>query len=626
MSTPSLMDALAPWPPATAKALERLAAAAVGGDNAQDREERGRLFLAVAEDRELTATLAAAGEDAWRGPLARFRLWHGFARLVDGWAARIRAAARAERLDDEEREVVRAGPDTHRVVAELEAAVATHPDVYRAAGGLVVVAPDPETGRPVATHASPERLCVLASERAVLVDEKNEPIELRTDTARKLHAAAAWQDARPLRGIVSGPVLRPDGSVVQTNGYDEDSGYLVALDSDYPTVPEHPSKADAQAAIRTLLEVVHDFPANEVGKAAWLALVLTMVGRAAFEGPPPLFLVEGNSPGVGKGKLVNVAGIVANGRPAAAAPPPKGASADDEMRKRITSWVLSGAPLALIDNVSGPLGWPSLDSVLTTSRHGDRVLGGSRFVDVEVRTVFAATANNAEYAADVVRRVLPIRLVTKRANPEDRDDVTHRELEAWTCANRPRLLVAALTVLRAYLAAGGPPQRLAPWGSFEGWSALVRGALVWSGQPDPILTREGLRDRDEGATLLVRLLDGLEKLYPPTDDGPRRWKGTELLIDMHRCEHCKHPAHAGERFCRHDGPCTCPGYQLDRALASLREAVDELVNPEHPGRPISSKGLSRYLGALRERYAGDRCLHWRTDDGTRVYWVHRESA
>jgi putative DNA primase/helicase len=57
-------------------------------------------------------------------------------------------------------------------------------------------------------------------------------------------------------------------------------------------------------------------------------------------------------------------------------------------------------------------------------------------------------------------------------------------------SSRAQLVAAGLTVLRGYSAAGRPDMRLPPWGSFEGWSKLVRGALVWAGEADPGETRE----------------------------------------------------------------------------------------------------------------------------------------
>jgi hypothetical protein len=56
---------------------------------------------------------------------------------------------------------------------------------------------------------------------------------------------------------------------------------------------------------------------------------------------------------------------------------------------------------------------------------------------------------------------------------------------------------------------------LTPWGSFEGWSALVRSAVVWCKMPDPGKTREGLRRRSRPEeSALPAFLAGLTRLDP----------------------------------------------------------------------------------------------------------------
>ena len=67
-----------------------------------------------------------------------------------------------------------------------------------------------------------------------------------------------------------------------------------------------------------------------------------------------------------------------------------------------------------------------------------------------------------------------------------------------------RALPAALTLLRAYAAAAFPSQRLPGWGSYEGWSDLVRSTVVWLGLPDPAQTRAApgaSADGEKGALL-----------------------------------------------------------------------------------------------------------------------------
>src|SRR5207249_851796 len=91
------------------------------------------------------------------------------------------------------------------------------------------------------------------------------------------------------------------------------------------------------------------------------------------------------------------------------------------------------------------------------------------------------------------RRHRPSRLprstgIGRRA-PEERQGFQHPNLLVWVGDNRAKLLTAALLILRGYCAAGQPKQDLPAWGSFEGWSALVRSAVVWVGLPDPGQTR-----------------------------------------------------------------------------------------------------------------------------------------
>ncbi len=59
--------------------------------------------------------------------------------------------------------------------------------------------------------------------------------------------------------------------------------------------------------------------------------------------------------------------------------------------------------------------------------------------------------------------------------------------------------------LRAYIVAGAPEQTR-PLGSFEGWSRLVRDALVWLGEPDPVQTIERTRTEDPQREALAVVL------------------------------------------------------------------------------------------------------------------------
>ena len=112
--------------------------------------------------------------------------------------------------------------------------------------------------------------------------------------------------------------------------------------------------------------------------------------------------------------------------------------------------------------------------------------------------------------------MLPIRLAAMQENPEERTDFEHGNLLAWVAdSNRPRLAIAALTILRAYFVAGRPVQAGGVWGSYESWSALVRGSIVWAGLTDPLKTRETAKADDQSGAIVRGLIGGLLKLIKP---------------------------------------------------------------------------------------------------------------
>lgn len=163
----------------------------------------------------------------------------------------------------------------------------------------------------------------------------------------------------------------------------------------------------------------------------------------------------------------------------------------EEERKRILALALDGDPLVCIDNITAPLGSDPLATALTGQIIQDRLLGTNQTKKAPWSAVFLATGNNLQYVGDVSRRVIPIALDPKMERPEERTGFRHPNLAAWIQGERPRLTIAALTIVKAYFAAGRPAQGFTPYGSFEPWSDLIRSALVWAGEADP---NEGRKD------------------------------------------------------------------------------------------------------------------------------------
>lgn len=310
----------------------------------------------------------------------------------------------------------------------------------------------------------------------------------------------------PLVGVTEVPVLRPDGSVLDRQGYDPDTHllYIPAQGLEIPSIPDKPTQADVLSAVHLILDdLLVDFPfvvdgqdTASASRANAFSTLLTPIVRPAVEGPTPLHLIGAPSPGSGKGLLSGVIALIATGRPAALISAPE---SDAEMRKAITASLLSGATIISIDNVTGTLRWPSLSAAITAPVWDDRILGISKTASVPVRVTWLANGNNLRLGGDLPRRAVWTRLDPKHPRPWERTKFRHPELLVWVAANRGRIIAALLTLARAWHVAGRP----APGpilGSFEGWSKVMSGILEVAGVPGFLKnTQRMLHEADDDA-------------------------------------------------------------------------------------------------------------------------------
>lgn len=428
---------------------------------------------------------------------------------------------------------IRCDADLPGMVSQVLGLLERAPHVYQRSGSLVVLSTSPATSpherrridRPEGSMTikgltegyARELLCELATwtkPKKVDGDWIDAPTIPPIEVVRALLAPRPHLGGvRVLTGFVEAPCIRPDGSLLTAPGYDVMTGLYHHRSIDNIVVPDAPTHDDAKQAVARLLDVVSDFPfEQDCHKAAWVAGVLTTFARHAIDGPVPLFFVEAPQKGSGKSLLARSMSWIARGRDPAMS---VWTNNDDEFRKRMLATGRGGDPLILIDNVSGLFGGPTLDAILTNNgEFQDRVLGTNYNESVRIVATWVATGNNATLTGDVDRRIVPIRLDPKDESPELRDDFKHPDLQTHVHKHRAELVSAALTILRAYILAGRPPQQSQAWGSYEKWRALVVGAVVWSGLADPGEGREALKNRDPRTQGLDELLD----LWPHIDD------------------------------------------------------------------------------------------------------------
>lgn len=334
-----------------------------------------------------------------------------------------------------------------------------------------------------------------------------------------LAARGVWSGIRELKGIIEAPGMRPDGSIIDSPGYDAATGFLYAPTIDFPPVAAAPTQAAAVHALAELCEVFVDFPfVNDAARMVPVALTLSLIVRPAVRGSVPAFLFDAPTAGTGKTLCADACCIIATGRGAPRGTFPvtnRGKVNVEELEKMLASDAACSKAIVGFDNVSGVFGGAPLDKVITAG--GDtidfRTLGKTESRRLPWPGIVVASGNNVAVLNDTVRRVLVCRIESDQERPEERKGFAHDPLLPWVEAQRPRLVGAALTLLRAFVVAGRPDGGVEPLGSFDAWSNLIARAIVFAGGADVLKARA--RDdmtASDGRAELAAILEGWESL------------------------------------------------------------------------------------------------------------------
>ncbi len=303
------------------------------------------------------------------------------------------------------------------------------------------------------------------------------------DLARCLLAHPRWEFP-VLKGIVSAPVVRPDGSLLLEPGYDEATGLFYISDPDLvmPAIPDNPTQEGAKkAADYVITEVLFDFPfCGTASLANTVAMFLTPVIRPMITGCIPLGLISKPSPGTGASKLFEMVSMISTGRPMKAQTAP---TDEDEWRKKITSLLRAGSQIITFDNIDSDIGSGMLASALTSLVWEDRILGRSESIDYPQRACWYANGNNLTIKGDLARRSYLVQLDAEMPHPWERKttEFRHPNLEKWVSEHRGELLAALLTMVRAWVLAGKPVRCDKIVGGFEEWTQIVGSILSYAG-------------------------------------------------------------------------------------------------------------------------------------------------
>lgn len=332
-------------------------------------------------------------------------------------------------------------------------------------------------------------------------------------TCATLLGRKEW-DLPVLRGVVTSPVLRPDRRLLQTAGYDEETGLYLAPRLPIQRIPDVPTREDIDEARSLILDqLLVDFPfVADSDRAQYVALLFAqIIRRMVPRGLTPLGMITASAPGSGKSYLSSILDYL------------YGLSSltwsetEAELRKAITTHLISsGSPVILFDNV--PNGFTvssaTLSKLLTDVHWDDRLLGTNDSASIPNDRLWIMTGNGLQTGKDMPRRTLWVRLDPNCPNPDQRTGFRLGDLAVWmrTGNNAARIMHALLTLATGWATAGAPRRDVA-WGNYTPWASATAGLLDWIGIPGFLADRNETAAQDTDRELWEPLFTAWFEAY-----------------------------------------------------------------------------------------------------------------
>jgi hypothetical protein len=421
-------------------------------------------------------------------------------------------------------EIKLAAGEQARITDEALSVIQAHGDLYERGGALVRL-----SGETI-IEASEHWLADYLSRRVAFYKlkpdgnggwtrgESDPPSWL----GKRIDAKAGERGLHELNGVITAPTLRPDGSLLAATGFDAATGLLL-LPGRWPHIPETPTRAELAAAWKTLWSPFSEFPyVGDADRSVTVAAILTALVRRILP-LAPAFSFDAPAAGSGKTLLAECVALLCGSAPAMA---PE-CREEDELRKRLLSFLMEGAPSVLLDNIKGQFKSSALEAFLTASRYADRILGASNIVSLPTNVLFLISGNNFVPVGDLWRRILTCRIDAKVEDAHRRNFKV--DAKAHCRGARQEMVAAGLTLLRGFIAAGAPcstPDRLA---SFEAWDDMIRQAVIWLGKQgvaplvDPTDCINKAKELDPDRQKLAAFLSAVNAMM-----GAGKWRTADL--------------------------------------------------------------------------------------------------
>ncbi len=444
-------------------------------------------------------------DDLW--PIGGFKCQHGHCthRHISDLLKTLDVERSAARM----KPTIRVVPgELNRVVDAAECELAQSNRYYQRGGLIVTVVTDPGTRETrVQEIGQPALLRALAGvamwERFDARCQDWVRIDPPARHAGVLFDSPSYPHLPVLNGLARQPYLRPDCSLMTAAGYDQTIGMFGVFDARDFSVPNAPTRKQAEASLDLLNDLLNEFSfAGTSDAAAALAAMLTAAVRPSLAHAPMFHM---RAPMVGSGKSYLCELITAFATPQRGTPTTF-PSDNEECRKLLLAELLRAPAVIEFDNLTGDLlAYKSLCTTLTSEYITGRILGVSKTANVSTRTLFLSSGNNVGPVQDMTRRCLTISLNPGCETPAART-FKRPELVREVLRDRGRYVSAVLTIVQAWVTAGRPKTPCKALAGYGDWSDLCRQPLLWLGCPDPVVSVFEAMAEDPDRETLGRLL------------------------------------------------------------------------------------------------------------------------
>ncbi|GAA1986613.1 hypothetical protein [Amycolatopsis minnesotensis] len=355
--------------------------------------------------------------------------------------------------------------------------------VEEISGAIAPTAADQNVALPItASVLKPPLLSGLLAEHADVLGVKNGRPDTEITPPRPVLSAVlarrSWPGLPVLRRIISTPVLRPDGTLLQNPGYDPVTGFYLAANNHLAPVPDHPTPQEVEQAREFLLDrFLRDFPwRTKADLPNYLALLVTPLIRPMTEALAPFGLIDASMPGSGKTILTGCVGLLVGQSVQTFT------DSEEELRKVITTVLGEPGGVIVFDNLKeGTMVNSAVLARLVTERNwSDRRMGTNAAINVVNDRLWLATGNNLRVGGDMASRSVWVRLDPNCPRPEARTGFTIPNLDSWILdpANRATVLRHLLIMILDWTNRGAPIATNVPqMRQFTAWAKHLGGFL-----------------------------------------------------------------------------------------------------------------------------------------------------